>query len=270
MVEIRGTNFATEVIEKSYEKIVLVDFFATWCGPCKLLKPILEKLESEYNYVLRKVDIDQNPDLASAYGVEGVPDVRIVVNGEVLPGFVGALSEGDIRQFLEEKLELRSGLDLEIVKLQDAIALGQMREAKAICDRLFETYPNHPQVVIESAKFLVAFNQPELAEKMLNTIREDNREFYSQAQAVKGLIQFKQAASEPGETELDQRYSQACGLVLAGKSQEALEAFLDIVGTSRKFREDGARKAMLVVFDLLGDEHPLTKEYRKKLLMQLY
>jgi len=113
-------------------------------------------------------------------------------------------------------------------------------------------------------------HQLEDAEKLLGTIGEDDREHYRQAQAVKALIHFQQEADNPGDSELDQLYAKACRLALAQEYDEALQIFLDIVGKSRKYKNDGARKAMLVVFGLLGDEHPLTKQYRKQLLLQLY
>ena len=88
-IEVDNTTFDTEVLKNSHKKPVLVDFYATWCGPCKMLKPILEKLVQEYDFILAKVDVDQNPHLAQTYGIEGLPDVRVVSVGEVKTGFVG-------------------------------------------------------------------------------------------------------------------------------------------------------------------------------------
>ncbi|UWU45879.1 thioredoxin family protein [Limnospira platensis] len=88
-IDVNQDNFQAEVIDKSWETLVMVDFFATWCGPCQIMKPILERLTTEYDFILAKVDVDQNPELASQYGIQGVPDVRMVTKGEVKPGFVG-------------------------------------------------------------------------------------------------------------------------------------------------------------------------------------
>ncbi|NEP47258.1 MAG: tetratricopeptide repeat protein, partial [Okeania sp. SIO2H7] len=96
------------------------------------------------------------------------------------------------------------------------------------------------------------------------------RAVYSQAQGVKSLIHFKQEAENTGETELDKTYAEACRLSLESEYDRALQLFLEIVSTSRKFKDDGARKAMLSIFNLLGDEHPLTQQYRKDLMLQLY
>ncbi|MGK7904498.1 MAG: tetratricopeptide repeat protein [Hormoscilla sp.] len=268
-VEVNSSNFTTEVLEKSYEKPVLMDFFATWCGPCKMLMPILEGLLAEYDFILAKIDIDQNPDLANTYGVEGVPDVKIAIDGQVRPGFVGVKPEPELRQILEG-LNLTSELEMGLQAIQTASASGDLQQAKQLLDQLFAKYPENPHVTIAAAKFLVSLHQLEDAEKLLGTIREDDREHYRQAQAVKALIHFQQEADNPGDSELDQLYAKGCRLALAQEHDEALQIFLDIVGKSRKYKQDGARKAMLVVFGLLGDEHPLTKQYRKQLQLQLY
>ena len=99
--DVNQSTFLAEVLEKSHQTPVVVDFFATWCGPCQMLKPLLEKLVPEYGLVLAKVDIDENPGLAQEYGVSGVPDVRIVVDGLVQPGFVGMLPEPKLREMLQ-------------------------------------------------------------------------------------------------------------------------------------------------------------------------
>lgn len=268
-IDVNQSNFEQEVIQVSDEHLVLVDFYATWCGPCQILKPILEKLVTEYDFILAKIDIDQNPELASQYGVEGVPDVRIVRQGEIHPGFVGALTEAQIRQTLSE-LNLKSNFDQSLEALKDAIAQKNYPSAKQLLDQLFSQYPDRPEVVLEAANFLILLNQTENAEKLLNTIAEDQRDFFTKAQALKQLIQFKKDATLSGESELEQNYAKACQLTVIENYPEALSLFLEMVSTNRKFKEDGARKAMLTIFNLLGDDHPLTKEYRKKLMLQLY
>ncbi|MEC4894569.1 MAG: tetratricopeptide repeat protein [Oscillatoria sp. PMC 1051.18] len=264
-----NSNFQAEVLEKSYEKPVIVDFYATWCGPCQILGPILSKLVQEYDFVLAKVDIDKNQELASRFQVEGVPDVRVAKKGEIFPGFVGALSEKDLREFLAN-LGLKSDLEMSLAAAQNAITGGDVKLAKKLFDELFVKYPDNKLVAIEAAKFLVKCNQLEAAKKILATVGEDEREFYSQAQSVLTLVEFKEAILNPGESELDRKYAQAAKLTLAEDYERALQLFLEIVETSRKYRDDGARKAMLAVFKLLGENDSLTQKYQQELMMTLY
>jgi putative thioredoxin len=268
-IEVNSHNFNSEVVEQSYTKPVLIDFFATWCGSCQLLKPVLEKLVKEYDFVLAKVDIDKNQDLANHYGIEGVPDVRIVFQGEMYPGFVGAVSEAQLRDLLE-RLNLKSELDLELEKAKDAIAAQDIRGAKQVFDNLFAKYPENPRVVIEAARFLLGIGQLKDAEKIARTIGEDNREYYPKAQAIQTLIELKQAADNPGESELDRLFARAARLALSEDYEGAFQLFLQIVQENRQYGNDGARKVMVSLFNLLGLDHPLTKQYQQELMMALY
>lgn len=265
-IEVDNTNFASEVLKNSHRKPVLVDFYATWCGPCKMLKPILEKLAQEYDFILAKVDVDQSPDLAQNYDIEGVPDVRVVTQGEVKPGFVGVLSEPKLRNFLGE-LDLHSELETNLQKLQNLTKSGKVEEARDLLALLFDKYPNNLTIIIEAAKFLVDLNKLKEAKELIETIGEHNREFYPQIQVVKALIHFREEAENPGDSTLDKTYAKACSLTLSDNYKQALELFLELTAQNRKYhKDDRPRKAMLAIFHILGDNHPTSKEYRNKLL----
>ncbi len=269
-ISVDRDNFDSEVIQKSYEKPVLVDFFATWCGPCQMLKPMLEKLVQEYDFVLAKVDIDQNPDLAHTYRVEGVPDVKIVVNGNVSDGFVGVLPEPQLRELLAQ-LNLKSFLDQSLETIYTEASQGHIETAQALLTKLLQEYPNDRSLTLEAANFYIEADQLDKAEQLLATIPEYEKPFFSQAQGLKVLINFKQVVAEPESTNLlKERFRAGAKATLAGDYGAALEQFLAIVSSDRKFQDDGARKAMLAIFDLLGADHPLTKDYRKKLTQALY
>jgi putative thioredoxin len=268
-IEVDSHNYSTEVMAKSFEKPVIVDFFATWCGPCQLLKPILEKLAKEYDFVLAKVDIDRSSDLANQYGIEGVPDVRIVTKGEMMPGFVGVLPEEQIRQLLNQ-LNLKSDIEVELEKIWEAKARGDFSQAKKIFDRLFDIYPENQLLIIEAAKFLISLNEWESARKILGTIDPEDPQYYSQAKKLQSLMFFQQEAESTGESELDKNFANAARLVVQEDYEAALKSFLEIVQSDRKYKNDGARKAMLEIFNVLGNEHSLTKEYQQELMMALY
>jgi putative thioredoxin len=269
-IDVYDHNFEQEVLEKSYETPVLVDFFATWCGPCQLLKPILTQVAAEYDCIVAKVDIDANSYLASTYGVEGVPDVRVFRNGEVLDKFVGVLPEPELKAFLAN-CQIRSYLEEGLAAFDRAKAAGKLDLAEQVLSQLQEFFPDRPEVLLTAAQFFIKTDRPELAEPLLAKIRESDREYYPRSQAVKALVEFQREADQPvGTGELDRLYAQACGAVVEERYAEALDAFLEIVRRDRKFRNDGARKAMIAVFDLLGNDNPLTAEYRKQLMLTLY
>jgi putative thioredoxin len=269
-ISVNQTNFATEVIEKSHQTPVLVDFFAQWCGPCQMLKPVLEKLAQEYNFVLAKVDIDQSPELAHTYGVEGVPDVKVVVDGKVTDGFVGMLPEPKLREFLAQ-LQVTSLLDEALESIYAEAAIGNVDQAETRLAALLEQYPDHRGLTLGAANFYIEADRIGEAESLLAKIQDYDKEYATPAKTLKAIVQFKQITLQPpGDSDLDRAFQHAASLVLEENYAAALEQFLTIVTEDRRFRDDGARKAMLAIFDLLGDDHPLTKDYRKRLVMALY
>lgn len=268
-VDVDSKNFAAEVVEASHQRPVLVDFFAQWCGPCQMLKPMLEKLVQEYDFVLAKVDIDRSPDLAQAYRVEGVPDVRIVSEGKMYSGFVGVLPEPQLRQLLAQ-LNLKSDLDTELEAVQALVAEGSFQQARSGFVQLMEQHPQDRKIALAYARFLIGQEQLAEAEGVLAAIEEHERGFYAQAEALGHLIQLKLESERPPEHDLDPAFFAAVNATLAEQYEVALPGFLAIVAKDRKYRDDGARKAMLMIFTLLGDDHPLCKQYRKQLTLALY
>ncbi|MEM9542908.1 MAG: tetratricopeptide repeat protein [Cyanobacteria bacterium P01_E01_bin.42] len=268
-IEVNSSNFEAEAIAKSYDRLVLVDFFATWCGPCQVLKPILEGLSQEYNFLLVKVDIDKNPDLASRFSVEGVPDVRICRDGEMQPGFVGVLPEPRLRELLAG-YDLKSDLEVGITEVKRAIAAGNAKAAKEGFDRLFARFPDNPIAIVEAARFLVRLKKFDKAKALLDSVGFEDRDRFNQAQSLKALIDFKQAADKSDNTELGRKYAYACRLALEENYEDALKFLLEIVETDRKYNDDGARKAMTSIFAILGTQHALTTKYQPELMMTLY
>ncbi|MEM9449097.1 MAG: tetratricopeptide repeat protein [Cyanobacteria bacterium P01_E01_bin.6] len=270
VVDIDVTNFEDDVVEASNQKPVLIDFFAQWCGPCQLLKPVLERLVHEYDFILAKVDIDQHPDLANAYGVEGVPDVRIVQAGEMRPGFVGVLPEPKLRDLLVS-LGLQSDLDRGLDVLRQAIANNDIEAANAQFSTLINAYPEDQRLRLESAKFMLSQENIDDAESCLKDIPESDRTYGAQAKVLRGIIQLKRICQDVVlETELDQSFVQGAKLALQQDFETSLMMLLEVVTRDRNYRDDAARKAMLTVFSMLGDDHPLTRHYRKQLMLILY
>lgn len=268
-VEVNSDNFATDVVEASYQRPVLIDFFAQWCGPCQMLKPVLEKLVQEYDFVLAKIDIDQNPSIANAYRIEGVPDVRIVSQGQMYPGFVGVLPEPKLRDLLAQ-LNLKSGIDVNLEKAEQAAASGDYQTAETAFNQLLALYPQSHKVALAAAQFFIEQDELSHAELLLASIEDYEREYSPQAEALGQLMQLKLDSQRPPHQDLDQLFYQAVHHTLHRHYEEALQQFLMILSKDRKYRDDGARKAMLMIFTLLGDEHPLTRQYRRQLTSMLY
>lgn len=269
-VTVNSDNFEAEVFQKSFDKPVLIDFYAQWCGPCQMLKPILEKIAQEYDLVVAKVNIDEEQSLAHDYGVEGIPDVRLMYHGEMLNKFVGVLPEPQLRGFLANhniKSEIQTGLE----SIDEYLADDQIEKAESRFRDLLNKYPENRQIAIEMASFLIDLNQLEAAEQLLNSVPEHEKEYFSKAQAGKQLIVLKKVCNHPEtNSEADKLFAQASCLTLEGDYEKALELFLEVIAEEKNYKNDAAKKAMLAIFTLLGDDNPLTKDYRKQLMMALY
>ncbi len=268
-ITVNQQTFQAEVLDPSHQKPVLVDFFATWCGPCQMLKPILENLVGEYDFILAKVDIDENPELAQQYGVSGVPDVRLVMAGEVKPGFVGVLPESKLREMLEA-LDLKSSLNVELDAIFAQADAGQVVEAEKRLSALLVAHPGDYELMLEAANFYLEGNELEKAEVLLGKIPQYEKEYAARARGVQALIELRRSSGQEVLSDLDRIYSAAGQSALNQDYEAALEGFLTLVERDRAYRNDAGRRGMLALFDLLGNSHPLVTPYRKKLMMLLY
>ncbi|WP_035985677.1 tetratricopeptide repeat protein [Leptolyngbya sp. KIOST-1] len=268
-IVVNQAEFEQAVLQPSFEQPVLVDFFATWCGPCQLLKPMLETLAQEYDFTLAKVDIDANPELAKTFGVEGVPDVRIVTQGQVQQGFVGVLTEPQLRELLAG-LGLRSSLEEDLAAFDAALATADPAQVFPALTTLLTRYPNNSQILLKAAQLYLLQGDDALATQYLALIDPSDREATDMAEGLQGLITLRQSLADLGDSELDTAFGTAAQAALKGDFATALEGFLSVVERERAYRDDSARKAMLTVFKLLGSSDPLTITYRKRLMQALY
>ena len=271
VVEVTSSQiFEERVLEQSFAMPVLVDFFAQWCGPCQLLKPVLEKLTQEYEFVLAKVDIDANPELARIYQVEGVPDVKMVWQGQVHNGFVGMLPEPQIRDLLAQ-FNLKSTFEEAMAAIAAAKAIGDTDQVAQGYEMLLARYPERTEVILEAARFRLSQKDLAAAENLLAKIDPYQRPYGDQAKALRSLMALHPIVEELSPTtEVDELYLAGAKATIAEDYEVAMERFLALVQRDRRYREDGGRKALLTLFAVLGDGHPLTQSYRKRLMQALY
>jgi putative thioredoxin len=271
-IEVNEINFEYEVITFSKNIPVLVDFWAEWCQPCKSLSPILERLAAEGNGTIRlaKVNIDNNPNLARQYNVRSIPTVKAFIQGQVAGEFTGAQPEGRVREFISN-LTPPSPVDLEIEKGQGLLLSHQWNEAEKILSNALHQKPDSAAAQLGLAKSLLAQGKPEVALKYLDEI-PDSRELHS-AELLKPLAQALLALNNgelPEDSDLDAVFQNSLHLAGQGKFPLALDGFLDILRQDKHYRNKLARDVILGILELMGNEDPLTREYRSELASALF
>jgi putative thioredoxin len=278
-IDVNEENFELAVLEQSKEVPVLVDFWAEWCGPCKVLGPVLEKLADEYGgeFVLAKVNVDENQNLAGAFGIQGIPAVKLFIDGDLLAEFTGALPEPMLREFLSKFLPTAADK-----QAQQAAALedqGKAAEAKALYQAILESDPSHAKSLFGLGRLAMNAGDNESALEFLDKIsivadeRKEADRLIARLKLHGGAAQDLTALRAKIDAEpknLDARLELAQALAGAEKYQEALAELLVIVKTDRNFKDDGGRKAMVQIFEVLGSEDPLTDQYRSELAKVLF
>jgi len=281
LVTLTAQNFRQIVLEGSYERPVLVDFWADWCAPCRALMPILAKLADEYGgrFLLAKLNTEEEQALAAQFGIRSLPTVQLFKDGRLVDQFMGALPEAQVRAFLDPHLSGESDGLLGLI--EDRLLAGDLDAAQSALDEARAKDPANPRLLLIEVQILAARGDLQGAEALLDRAPLELAKD-PELQAMRGQLRFANlAANAPPVGELTARLatnprdSEASYLLAVRQATEdqlesALEGFLTLVKRDRAYGEDAARKAMLLIFDLLGGEGPLVSTYRNKLLSALH
>ncbi|NNJ10237.1 thioredoxin [Chloroflexales bacterium ZM16-3] len=267
VIEVDEANFEQEVMARSKDVPVVIDFWAPWCGPCRTLGPTLERLASEAKgeWVLAKVNVDENQRLAGSFQVQSIPAVKAVHNGKIVDEFVGALPEPQVKTWLKRFLPQKGGSLLEAAQ---AMETSDPQGAAARYRLLLGEDPQNEGALFSLGRLLTLEGESEGLEALRQV--PAGTPFYARAQAMLPLADFLAAADQPAEGNSAERYRQAAGLARSGAYSGAMSELLAIIARDRAFHDDGARKALLGLFAALGDEDPLVPAHRRKLANTLF
>ncbi len=279
-VETTAENFVAEVVERSHLVPVVVDFWAEWCQPCRILGPILEKLADEYQgrFVLAKADTEKLSEIASGFGVRSIPAVFAVRGGQIIDSFVGVLPEPSLRAWLDRIMPTPAEL---LVLEAKALEPTDLEGARAkYLEAAATLAPTDPSAKIGLARVAMGQNRLDEARAILGQL--ERRGFLEpEAETLKAQLTLRGKSEVSGDLESLQLEHQANpgdkprqlalaeALASASRYEEALALALDLVETDRRGVGEPARKLMIAIFQLLPADSSLTNDYRRKLSVAL-
>lgn len=264
-------DFQNEVIEKSKEIPVLVDFWAEWCGPCRILGPVLEKLEEKYkdNWVLAKLNTEENREVAAKYGIRSIPNVKLFIDGEVKDEFTGALPENMIEQWLKKAIPGKhAGSVKEAKKL---IENGEVEKAKVILEEVLTEEPSYEEARINLSRIII-FNDKDRAKKLIEDIdgSPDNYELAEAISTFADLFYKLESANKLPYDDIKEMYLNAIADLKNKDFETALKKFIEVIRNKKSYDDEGARKACIAIFKYLGEEDATTIKHRKDFGSALY
>jgi putative thioredoxin len=282
------TSFAADVLDASVQVPVIVDFWAPWCGPCKQLGPALERLVNDAKGAVHlvKVNIDENPEIAQQLRIQSIPTVYAFRNGQPVDGFMGAIPDSQLAQFVQGLIgpgggEAAAAVEDTLALAADALARHDLTTAAQIFGQILQEDPGHPKAVAGLARCYLESGDLERAKKTLGLVRPDGASDES-IRAVEAELALKERAASAGALEplrskvaadpadLQARFDLALGLDAKGAREEAINELLEILRRDRKWNEEAARKQLVTLFEAMGPTDPRTVSARRRLSSLLF
>ncbi len=270
MMDVTIQNFEAEVIEASMSTPVLVDFWAPWCGPCKSLSPVLEKVETAYEgrFKLVKIDSDKEQQLAQAFGIKSIPTCVLLINGQPVDGFMGALPEGQVKQFLDKHLPPEGALQAQAIaeEAQQHLQAGDEQSARAALEQALATDPGNDDARFDLIKLVIGHGELAEASALLATTLTRfpvPLRFEAQAQWIQALefvttdprgdwelAQFDERIAQ-NKRDFDTRFAKSRLLIAAGQWELAMDELLEIIMRDKTWDNEAPRKTYIALLELM-------------------
>lgn len=276
VLEVTDATFAEAVVAESRNRPVVVDFWADWCGPCRVLSPVIERVAAEFgeDVLLATLDTDRNPNTAMTCGIQAIPAVKAFIDGEVASEFTGALPEEHVRAFFAALTATPA--EMAAAEADELAATGDLAAAEARYRELLAEDADNGDALAGLAAIMLERGEREEAEELIERAGSNRR-----AKALRHHLFLEEFSGKHDAAALEQEARQApddpraryrWGVMLAAHAryEEALDELLESVRLDRHFGGDAARKATLAVFDLLGLESALVREYQRRLTQLLF
>ncbi|MFT5087131.1 MAG: putative thioredoxin [Candidatus Latescibacterota bacterium] len=282
--DVDESNFEELVLRGSQERVIVVDFWAPWCEPCKTLGPIIEEVVTELGpgIALAKVNIDENPQLATAFRVQSIPSVKVVHEGKLAQEFTGALPKGQIDSILRPLVpDAPKGEANFSEQAQQRAAMGDLDGAAILYKKVIEETPSDGEALLGLARISLQQNNIDAVHEFVNLVEIGTPE-YQQAQALLSQIEFAQKCHLAGgkaacaqnvlatPEDLEAQYQLACCQAAEGQFEEALATWFNVVEKKPNFQDGAAKDAMVAVFHLLGRDNELVTSYQRRLYQAMH